>query len=124
MSIKKDTISLNNSQLKVMQLLWQYEPCTAKEITLKATEKYSWNKNTTYTILKGLVEKDFITRVEPDFLCNSNITLEQVRKTETKGLIDKLYKGSVTAFFSSFLEDEELDESQLEELKKMIDTKK
>ncbi len=115
---------LNNSQMKVMQLLWEMGPCPAKSLCLAAAESYDWNKNTTYTVIKTLVEAGVIERSEPDFICTPLLSLEEVRKSETKTFLEKFYKGSAGAFFSAFLEDESLDPKELEALKKLINEKK
>ncbi len=115
---------LNNSQIKVMQLLWEKGPSPAKELCVAAAEAYGWNKNTTYTVIKTLVEAGAIERGEPDFICTPLISLEEVRKTETKSFLEKFYQGSAKAFFSAFLEDENLDPEELEVLKKLINEKK
>jgi predicted transcriptional regulator len=44
-----------------------------------------------------------------------------VRKTETKGLIEKLFGGSKKALFSALLEDRDMTDEELEELREMID---
>jgi len=44
-----------------------------------------------------------------------------VQRTETKSLIEKLYGGSKKAFFAAFLENEELDNDEVRELKKLIE---
>lgn len=115
---------LNNSQIKVMRLLWEGGAATAKELTLKAAESYGWNKNTTYTIIKSLVEAGAVERSEPDFLCTPLVFLDEVRRSETRGLVEKLFNGSASAFFSAFLEDESLDPKELEELRRLINEKK
>lgn len=122
--MKDEQIRLTNSQLKIMQLLWEQAPITAKELTLRAADRYGWNKNTTYTILKSLVEKGSVLREEPDFLCTPAVSLEKVRRCETRGLIDKLFKGSAGMFFSAFLEDEALSGEELAALRQLIDEKK
>jgi len=122
MKCKKE--KLNNSQIKVMQLLWEGGASTAKELTVKAAESYGWNKNTTYTIIKSLVEAGAVERSEPDFLCTPLVSLEEVRKKETRGLVEKFYKGSASAFFSAFLEDENLAPEELDALRRHIDEKK
>ena len=114
----------NNSQVKVMQLLWETGATTAKNLCLMAAERYDWNKNTTYTIIKSLVEMGAVERSEPDFLCTPVLSLEEVRRTETKGLVDKFFHGSASAFFSAFLEDESISSEELEALKKIINGKK
>ena len=115
---------LFDSEAKVMEIIWKNSPISAKEISLIATETIGWNKNTTYTIIKTLVEMGAVERSEPDFLCTPLLSLEEVRRTETKGLVDKFFHGSASAFFSAFLEDENISEEELEALKKIINGKK
>ena len=122
--MKEKKEKLNNSQIKVMQLLWENGATTAKNLCLMAAERYEWNKNTTYTIIKTLVENGAIERSEPDFLCTPVLSLEEVRRTETKGLVDKFFHGSASAFFSAFLNDESISEEELAALKKIINEKK
>lgn len=122
--MKEKKEKLNNSQVKVMQLLWETGATTAKNLCLMAAERYDWNKNTTYTIIKSLVEMGAVERSEPDFLCTPLLSLEEVRRTETKGLVDKFFHGSASAFFSAFLEDENISSEELETLKKIINEKK
>jgi predicted transcriptional regulator len=114
------TVKLFDSELKIMDIVWDKEPVTAKEITLIASKIIGWNKNTTYTIIKKLIEKNAIERTEPNFICNSLVKKEDVRKAETQSLIDKLYNGSKKAFFAAFIEDD-LSDDELEVLKKLIE---
>jgi len=113
-------VKLFDSELKIMDIVWDKEPISAKEITLIASEKTGWNKNTTYTIIKKLIEKNAIKRTEPNFICTSLIRKEDVQKAETQSLIDKLYNGSKKAFFAAFIEDG-LSDDELETLKKLIE---
>ncbi len=115
-----DTVKLFDSELKIMSIVWDKEPIPAKEISLIAAQSIGWNKNTTYTIIKKLVEKNAIMRTEPNFICSSLIKKEDVRKIETQSLIDKLFNGSRKAFFAAFIE-EDISDDELEELKKLIE---
>lgn len=118
-----EEIKLFDSELKLMEIIWDKAPVSAKEISLIAAEQIGWNKNTTYTVLKKLVEKNAVKRTDPNFMCEPLITREQVRLEETRKLIDKLYQGSLKTFFSSFLQEEKLSKEEIEELKKIIDEK-
>lgn len=111
---------LFDSELKVMELVWSNEPVTAKELSRLANEDYGWNKNTTYTVIKKLLEKEVILRSEPNFICTSLVKREEVQKAETNHLIERLYHGSKKAFFAAFLQDEALTDEEYEELKDMI----
>lgn len=116
-----DAVKLYDSELKVMEIIWEREPISAKEISIILGENIGWNKNTTYTIIKKLIEKEVLLREEPNFICSSRLKREQVQIAETKSLIDKLYQGSKKAFFAAFFQNEKLSVEELEELKKLID---
>ncbi len=115
-------IKLFDSELKLMELIWQNPNINAKELSLLAGKTIGWNKNTTYTVLKKLVHKKAVSRVEPNFICVPLIEKEQVGYDEAKALIDKLYNGSVKMLFSSFLNREKLSKQELSQIKSMIES--
>lgn len=114
-------MKLFDAELRLMELIWANEDCTAKELSLLAAETIGWNKNTTYTVLKKLVEKGAVERGEPHFRCRSRIARDQVAREETRSLIDKLFGGSRQAFFASFLQQEALTEEELNSLRALLD---
>lgn len=112
---------LFDSEIKVMEIIWDSEPITAKQVSLIAAETIGWNKNTTYTILKKLESKGAIKREEPGFVCTALVSRDEIQKAETQSLVDKLFGGSKKALFSALLEDEKLSESDIRELRDMIE---
>lgn len=68
---------LFDSERRVMQVLWEHGDLPAKEISRKLAETAGWNKNTTYTVIKKCVEKAFIDRREPGFVCHALLSEEQ-----------------------------------------------
>lgn len=115
------SLKLFDSEIKVMDLIWENEPVSAKELSLLAAEETGWNKNTTYTVIKKLEAKGYIKRDEPGFICTALISKDEVCRAETQSLIDRLFGGSKRALFSALLEDEKLSKKELEELRRMID---
>ena len=114
-------MKLFDSEIKLMEIIWQSEPVSAKAVSLKAEAEIGWNKNTTYTVIKKLIDKGYIKRTEPGFICTSLIRKSDVAKSEAAELVDKLFAGSKKALFSALLEDEELSDSELAELRALID---
>ncbi len=112
---------LFDSELKVMELIWEHEPISAKDLSVLADKNFAWNKNTTYTVIKKIEAKGYIRRDEPGFICTSLISKEEVCKSATQGLIDKLFGGSKKALFSSLIEDEALTQDEINALREMID---
>ena len=118
-----EQIKLFDSELKVMEIIWANDPVTAKQVAAIAGEQIGWNKNTTYTIIKKLIDKNAVLRTEPNFVCTSCVSKSEVVKSETKTLIDKLFGGSRKALFAELLDDKKLTKEEIAELREMIDKK-
>ena len=112
---------LFDSEIKVMEIIWEKGPLSAKEISLIAADSIGWNKNTTYTVIKKLEAKGFIRRDEPGFICTPLVSREQMQKQETESLINRFFGGSKKALFSALIDKEDLTEEQAEELQRIID---
>ena len=112
---------LFSSELKVMEILWENGPISAKQVSLIAAETIGWNKNTTYTVIKKLAEKGFVSRQEPGFICTPLVSKAQMQKSEAASLVKKLFGGSRQALFSALLEDEPLSGEELDALRALID---
>ena len=117
-------VKLFDSELKVMEVLWEQGPKTAKEVVDVLSERIGWNKNTTYTVIKKCIEKGAIERREPNFLCTPLVTKDEVARSETEQLIDKMFGGSSELFFSSFLKNQGLSEADAQRLARMIEEAK
>ena len=50
-------MSLNDSELKVLEVLWEHGDLTASQIYKILAEKVGWSRNTSYTIIKRCVDK-------------------------------------------------------------------
>ncbi len=112
---------LFDSEAKVMEIIWDRGPLSAKEISLIAADSIGWNKNTTYTVIKKLEAKGFLRRDDPGFICTPLVSQEEMQKKEAVSLLNKVFGGSRKALFSALLEDEQLSEQELEELRSLID---
>ena len=113
-------IKLFDSELKVMDTIWQEGDVTAKHIADVLNAEVGWNKNTTYTLIKRCINKGAIERKEPNFICHALIPKEEVQEAETDELIDKVYDGSVDKLFAALLGRKKLSEQQIENLKDII----
>ncbi len=113
-------IRLHEGELNVMELLWSNKALAAKDISKIIKEYIGWEKNTTYTVIKRLIDKGAITREDPGFICRANITKRKVQEIETKALLDQMYNGSLGNFFSSYLANQKLTGTELMELERII----
>ncbi|MCR4772125.1 MAG: BlaI/MecI/CopY family transcriptional regulator [Oscillospiraceae bacterium] len=114
------SIKLVNSELKVMNVLWDNGDTTAKRISEILGQKTGWNINTTYTVIKRCIAKGAVERREPDFLCHALLPKELVQDSETDELIDKLFDGSTELLFASLLSRKKLTKKDIERLKQIV----
>ena len=83
---KDDVIRLHEGELNVMELLWSNKALAAKDIAKIIKEYIGWEKNTTYTVIKRLIDKGAIEREDPGFICRAIISKSTIQEIETKAL--------------------------------------
>lgn len=114
-------IRLHEGELNVMELLWSNKALAARDIAKIIKEYIGWEKNTTYTVIKRLIDKGAIIREDPGFICRANISKKKIQNTETQVLLNQLYNGSVSNFIAVYLADQKLSGKDIEELRKIIE---
>ena len=111
---------LFDSELKVMEPLWENGPLSAGELAKKLAASCGWNRNTTYTVIKKLVDKGAVSRSDPGFVCTALITREDVQRRETDSRISRLFGGSKTQFLSAVLSEKDLTPAEADQLRELI----
>jgi len=111
---------LFDSELKVMEPLWSDGPQSAGALAKRLAEAAGWNRNTTYTVIKKLIEKGAVARSDPGFLCTPLISRQEVQRRETDSLISRLFGGSKAQFLSAFLSEKDLTPAEAQQLRELI----
>ena len=103
---------LFDSELKVMEQLWSEGDMSAGALAKRLAAETGWNRNTTYTVIKKLVEKQAIERREPGFVC----------QREAESLLEKLFDGSPSLLFSAFVGGQkQLPPEEVDRLRELVD---
>ncbi|MDE6881674.1 MAG: BlaI/MecI/CopY family transcriptional regulator, partial [Lachnospiraceae bacterium] len=76
-------MKLFDSELKVMEVLWEQGTKSARDIVDVLSQRIGWNKNTTYTVIRKCIEKEAVSREDPGFLCTPLVTRDEVARSET-----------------------------------------
>lgn len=117
-------ISLTKAEEQIMQYLWKLEKAFLKDIV----EQFP-NPRPAYTtistVIRVLVKKKFVNfntygKIHEYFPL---ISKEDYFREQFKGVVKNFFSGSVSNFTSFFTEDEELNLTELEEMKEMIEKK-
>ncbi len=114
-------MKLQDSEIKVMDVLWRRGDLPARDIAAQLKIQIGWNVNTTYTLIKRCAAKGAIERIEPGFICHALVPKEQVQQEETQELIDKVFDGSADKLFAALVGGKRVSAEQLKRLRDMID---
>jgi BlaI family transcriptional regulator, penicillinase repressor len=116
-------MQLSNSEEQLMEHLWKLEKAFMKDL-LEAYPEPKPATTTVATLLKRMIDKKFVAYNE---FGNSRKYYPLVKKTDyfskhVKGLISNFFNNSASQFASFFTTETNLSASELEELKKIIDS--
>ena len=114
-------MKLFESELRVMEVLWDEGEASAKRIAEVLKEQAGWSKTTTYTVIKKCVDKGALERTEPGFLCRAKISREDAQKYETDELIDRMYDGRADRLVAALLDSGRLGSEEIERLRRLVD---
>ena len=110
-----------DSELKILEILWESGGASAKDVAARAMELVGWSKTTTYTVLKKCVEKGLVERSEPGFRCQALVSRREVQRSETRGLIDRMYGGSADRLVASLLDGKTLSSEEIVRLRQLVE---
>lgn len=119
--VSEMTVKLFDSELKIMEVLWKEGDLSAGRLAAILKEQTGWNRNTTYTVIKKLVDKGAVARNEPGFVCSALITKDQVRQQEASDLLSKLFDDSAELFLSAYLSGKKLPPEEIRRLKALVE---
>ena len=93
--------SIGDSEYKLMEIIWDYAPIAAGELSTMCEMIHGWKKTTVYTMLKRLQDKGFIQSDK------STITFlvgrDDLQRQQSEELVEKNFKGSLPMFVNAFL---------------------
>jgi predicted transcriptional regulator len=115
-------MQLSNSEEKLMEHLWQLKKAFMKDL-LEAYPQPKPATTTIATLLKRMIDKNFVSYSECG---NSREYYPLVKKNDyfskhVNRLISNFFNNSSSQFASFFTTETNLSESELQELKKIID---
>ncbi|MBQ8207375.1 MAG: BlaI/MecI/CopY family transcriptional regulator [Clostridia bacterium] len=116
-------ISLSEGEWKLMKLLWQCEPRSIGEFVSELHDDTGWTKTTIFVMLKRLIAKGAV-RVDESGRVHQYYPLiarRDVTEGETDSFLSRVYDGSVGMMVSSLVGRHALSESEIEELKRILE---
>lgn len=121
--MKQSIRRLPDSELELMQIIWQKEPPVSRsDIEAVIKDSHALAATTILTFLTRLCEKGFL-KLEKQGRANLYTPLISQREylaSESRSLLDKLYGGSIKTFANALC-DSGISKEELSELRKLLE---
>lgn len=117
--------NITESELKIMNILWNEYPLTSNEIIDRLCGYNGWSITTIRTFISRLVSKNAI-RTETDnkdYRYYPNISHRSFLKYQNKHFLEKVYDSSPILLLKNLVEDDSLSYEELNDLKTTIENR-
>ena len=112
-------IELGEVQERFADLIWQNEPIASGELVKLCAKELGWKKSTTYTVIRKMCEKGYISNV--DATVSVLVSKEQVQANESEYFVERTFDGSLPGFVAAFLGGKKISAKEAAQLKQLID---
>ena len=110
---------IHEGEYRFCLIMWAHQPVTGVELVKLCQEQLAWKKSTTYTIIKRLGERG-VLKLE-NGIVTALISKEEAEAAEIETFVESKFGGSLPAFVAAFTKHQDLSDSDLDEVQKMID---
>jgi BlaI family penicillinase repressor len=113
---------LGRVQLLIMQVLWDRERATAREITDAINSSEPIAHSTVQTLLRGLEEKGAVSHEAQDrtFVFFPLVQEHEFKQSATRDLVERVFGGSAKNLVAHLLKSENVSREEIEEIRKLI----
>lgn len=115
-----ETKKLGEVESRFADIIWENEPLTTGELVKICQEQLNWKRTTTYTVLKRLSERGLFQN--NDSVVTSLISRNDFYAKQSENFVEETFNGSLPAFLAAFTSNKKLSQSDISELKKLIDS--
>lgn len=117
---------VSDAEWEVMTVLWESSPRTAAEVVEALADRTSWAPKTIKTLLGRLVKKGALRFKEEGnrYLYRPVFPRERYVEEASKSFLDRVFGGKATPMLVHFVENAELSDDDLRELRSILERKK
>ncbi len=120
---RKKTATLTEGELRMMEVVWELEQASVREVTEYLQEKESIAYNTVQTMLRILEEKGYLKHKKQgrSFIYHAIVGRNQARTAALQYFMSRFFDDSPQALVANLLNSDKLDMAELEQLKTLIE---
>ena len=112
-------IRIADAEYRFTQLVWDNEPIPSGALVKLCEQEFNWKKSTTYTVLKRLCERGILKN--ENSTVTSLIKEDEYNALKSEQFVETTFGGSLPRFIAAFMSRKNLNEKQINEIRKMID---
>ncbi len=118
--------NISEAEWQVMQALWERSPMTAHGVVEALEGTVSWSPRTIKTLLNRLVKKRALGFEQEgrQYQYYPLVTADECARAERQSFLRRVYGGSLTPMLAHFIEDVDLTDEDVRELRTMLDKKR
>ena len=124
--VRRKMFRLGDLQLRIMKILWQRGEATVADVLSSLSGPTDLAYTTIATMLRKMEVKGLVThRIEGrTFVYRPRAREEEVTRTMSDHLVDRVFEGSLTEVVSHLLSTREVSKDELETLEQLIAERK
>ena len=116
---------ISESEWLVMRVLWSEGPLTSNEIVEELTDQTEWKPKTIKTLINRLMKKGAIkyTKKGRKYIYEAAVSKTACVTTERRSFVQRVYGGTMKPMLAALIEDAELSQEDITELKNILEQK-
>ena len=120
---RKRSPALTDAEADVMAVLWRLRKASVGDVAAAMQKTRPVSYSTVQTILRILETKGYVAhdKVARAFVYEPVVDERQARRRALRHLVGRLFEGSPSLLVLNVLEDEEIDATEREQLRKLIE---
>jgi len=101
-------------------IIWSNAPLSSRELATLAEAKLTWKRTTTYTVLKRLCDRGLFQN--QGGTVTTLVSREEFYARQSEQYVQDAFQGSLPAFLAAFGSRKKLDDGEIDEIQKLIDS--
>ena len=111
---------LAEAEKKFAQLIWKHEPLPSRRLVELAAQELGWKSTTTYTVLRRLCDRGLFQN--QGGTVTALVSREEFYARQSEQYVQDAFQGSLPAFLAAFGSRKKLDDREIDEIQKLIDS--
>ncbi|WP_027625976.1 BlaI/MecI/CopY family transcriptional regulator [Clostridium lundense] len=117
---------ISEAEWEVMKVIWDNNPCSANYVIESLESKMDWKPKTIKTLISRLVKKEVLAfEIEGrSYNYYPLVKKEDCIKEESKSFLHRVFNGVAKDMVLNFIEDDDLTDKDIEDLRKILEKRK